>query len=520
MGALDRSTRLLSITGLVKDFGANRVLDGVDFALRAGEVHALLGENGAGKSTLIKIVAGVESRTAGDIAVCGRELPDHATPHDVEQAGVSFVHQDLGLIDTLTVAENIALPDHFSTRRGIISFRRTRARAARLLADLEVDLDPARDVGELHQDEKVMVAVARAFALDAKAIVLDEVSASLPTPEFERLAASLRRTTQAGIGYVYVTHRLTEVFDLATRVTVLRDGRVVGTGAVDELDHDQVVEWIVGRAVPPRTRTAARDRAARREGGRGLAVEGLQGPGLAAPISFVVSPGEIVALCGLVGSGVRAVARLLGGADAPDAGTATLDGAALALGAPHRLAAAGVAYVPGNRDAEGAIADLTIRENLFVADEPAAGAGPGFVRRPRAERSLALAAAERFRVRPGGDVERLVATLSGGNRQKVVFGRAMRRRPQLLVLEDPTQGVDIGSRAELHALMREAADAGMAIVFASSDFEEVASEADRALVLCQGRLWGELSGDELTSDRLARASYEDVHVSAEMEVVS
>jgi len=515
MGPADR-TPLLAIRGLVKDFGANRVLDGVDFDLRPGEIHALLGENGAGKSTLIKIVAGVETRTAGEIAVGGRPLPDHPTPADVEAAGVSFVHQDLGLIDTLSIAENIALPDHFATRRGLVSFRRTRARAGRLLADLDVALDPATEVGALHQDEKVMVAVARAFALRSRAIVLDEVSASLPTPEFERLARSLRRSTGAGIGYVYVTHRLTEVFDLATRVTVLRDGRVVGSANVADIGHDQLVEWIVGREVPPRARTGAAR--GERAPGRGLEVEGLLGAGLSAPVGFEVAPGEIVALCGLVGSGVRSVARLLGGAQAPAQGTATLNGVPLALGVPHRLAAAGCAYVPGNRDVEGALADLSIRENLFVADEPPGGDGPGFLRRPRAERELASTVAARFGVRPGDDVERPVATLSGGNRQKVVFGRAMRRRPALLVLEDPTQGVDVGSRAELHDLMRQAADAGMAIVFASSDFDEVAAEADRALVLCQGRIWGELAGDALTGDRLAQASYQDARASVPMEV--
>ena len=495
----------ISIRGLVKDYGRVRVLDGVDLDVHAGEVHALLGENGAGKSTVIKVLAGVESRTSGAIAIGGRELPAQPAAADVEAAGLAFVHQDLGLIDTLDVAENLALPRRFSTRAGLISFRRTRQRAAELLADLDIDLDPAARVGDLQQDEKVMVAVARAFALKARAIVLDEVSASLPTPEFQRFAEAVRRSTAAGIGYLYVTHRLDEVFDLATRVTVLRDGRVAGTALVADVSFDQVVEWIVGEPVPhrPRGRLSASPGAE-----AGLRVDALTGPGLQAPLNFTVRPGEVVGICGLVGSGVRAVAQLLGGATQAAGGTARFDDQLLPLGRPDRLAAAGCAYVPGDRDVAGALMDLSIRENLFVAKESTAVPdGAGAWRWPKRERALARAAVARFAVRPGDDVERPVATLSGGNRQKVVFGRAMRRDPKLLVLEDPTQGVDIGSRAELHGLMREAAAHGMAIVFASSDFDEVASEADRALVMCHGRLSCQVSGDELTSDHLARASY-------------
>lgn len=511
----DQIAPLLAVRALVKDFGANRVLAGVDFDVRPGEVHALLGENGAGKSTLIKIVAGVEPATEGTISVAGRALSTHPTPPEVAAAGVAFVHQDLGLIDSLSVAENIALPHHYRIRRGLVSFRETEAHARDLLRDLEVELKPSTIVGDLHQDQKVLVAVARAFALRARVIVLDEVSASLPTPEFERFAESIRRTTQAGIGYAYVTHRLTEVFDLAQRVTVLRDGMVAGTGDTKDLAYDQVVEWIVGRALSaPVEGTRTHNHAA----GPGLRVAGLLGPGLEAPVSFGVKPGEIVAFCGLVGSGVRAVPQLLGGATKPTAGKADLGGRELPLGIPHELAQSGVAYVPGDRDREGAFADLSIRENLFIAPDPRASGLAGKLRPPRSERASARTIAKQFHIKPGDDVERLVATLSGGNRQKVVFARAMRRKPQLLVLDDPTQGVDIGSRAELHALMRTASAEGTAIVFASSDFEEVASQAHRVLVTCQGRVAFELTGAELSANRLAEASYQDINAQSTAEV--
>jgi ribose transport system ATP-binding protein len=508
-----RDAALISIRGLVKDYGPNRVLDGVDFDLHEGEVHALLGENGAGKSTLIKIVAGVETRTDGTIEVCGRALSSHPSPVEVEEAGVAFVHQELGLVDTSTVADNIALPHHFESRWGLVSASRTEERAKRLLEELDVDIDPRAAVGELAQDQKVMVAVARAFGLNARAIVLDEVSASLPTPEFDRFADALRRSTKAGIGYLYVTHRLDEVFDLGTRVTVLRDGDVVGSAPVAEVKHDEVVEWIVGAPIPLRdARPSARPSPS---GGGGLRVRGLRGENLAEPLDLEIAPGEILGVCGLVGSGVRAIARLLGGAATPTAGEAMLAGVSLPLGDPVALAAADCAYLAGDRDAESVIGDLSIRENLFIAREPDGGDGPGFMRWPRHERSLALATAERFEVKPRGDVERPVATLSGGNRQKLAIARAVRRRPSLLVVEDPTQGVDVGSRAELHQVLADAAAEGMSILIASSDFEEIAEVADRVLVICQGRLAAEMAREEVSTERLAQASYRDLVTAAE-----
>ncbi len=514
-GSVTSGQPLIDIRGLVKTYGGTRVLDGVDFDVRAGEIHALLGANGAGKSTLVKVLAGIEPRTDGSVNVDGRPLPLHPRAIEVERAGLAFVHQDLGLVDSLSVAENLAIPGHFKTRLGLISFKRTHAEGQAILERLDINIDPATIVGQLSQDHKVMVCIARAFARDARAIVLDEVSASLPTPEFDRFADLVRRSTVSGVGYIYVTHRLDEVFDLANRVTVLRDGRVAGTAAVKDVSFDQVVEWIVGESLPARARkTAGKRPIGDVPENDGLDVRDLIGPGLDAPVSFRVGSGEIVGICGLVGSGVRTVAQMLGGATTPHGGTATIDGRTLSLGTPHALVGEGCAYVPGDRDIAGAILDLSIRENMFVAREPPGSGGPRFLRRPRSERLLAAATVGRFGVRPADNVERTVGTLSGGNRQKVVFGRAMRRQPRLLVLEDPTQGVDIGSRAELHTLMRQAASEGMAIVFASSDFDEVASEADRALVMCQGRLSREMKGEQLTTDRLAQASYEDIRDSS------
>jgi ribose transport system ATP-binding protein len=500
------SAPLLRIDGLVKDYGVNRVLDGVDLELRAGEIHALLGENGAGKSTLIKVVAGVVPATSGRIEVQGEALTAGFGPTDVGRAGLAFVHQDLGLVDELTVAENIALPDRFQRRLGLVSARRNERRAGALLADIGVEIPPSAAVGELPQDLKVMVAVARAFAMNAAAVVLDEVSASLPTPEFERFAQNVRTSAAAGIGYLYVTHRLSEVFDLADRVTVLRDGKVVATAAVGETSHDQLVEWIVGGALPSRSPASAAGATA--SASAGLVVEGLEGEGLTGPVGFGVAPGEIVAICGLVGSGTRDIARLLGGAARPAAGGARLGGRELSLGDPRALLRQGVSYLPGDRDREAAIGDLAVRENLFLTRRSARLAGFPRLRGTRREGAAAGQVMERFRVRPPDCGERPLATLSGGNRQKVVLARALGNRPSLLVLEDPTQGVDVGSREEIYAILADAAADGMSVVFSSSDFEEAAAEADRVLVVAQGAIVAELDREQADPERLTRISYE------------
>jgi ribose transport system ATP-binding protein len=472
--AVDRPVPLLAMSGISKHFGGEHALAGIDFELMPGEIHALLGENGAGKSTLIKILAGVVPRDVGEILVGDDALAASHSPADVKAAGVAFVHQDLGLAEHLSVAENIALSVGYATRHGLISFRRTRDQVGEILKKLGVDIDPDAAVAALSQDEKVMVAVAR----------------------------NLTYAKASGTGYVYVTHRLDEVFSFADRLTVLRDGKHVKTVAVRDSSYEQVVGWITGAAVveslPERLEQKDGDEDVR------LRVSGLLGSGLAEPINFSVRRGEVVALCGLVGCGAREVAAMLGGADRPRAGGATLDGAPLPLGAPRKLRAAGCTYVPGDRQAEGGVLGMSVRENLFLTR---AGGGESVFRDPRPERRSAVSLAKRFDVRPRERVDRPLSSLSGGNQQKVVAGRALRKGPKLLVLDDPTAGVDVGSRSQLHAILRDTAAAGTSVVFASTDFEEVASEADRALVLWNGRVHTELKGNGLTPERLSQACY-------------
>ncbi|MEA2330764.1 MAG: ribose transport system ATP-binding protein [Thermoleophilaceae bacterium] len=502
----DPAGDLLSVRGVAKAFGGEQALAGVDLALAAGEIRALVGENGAGKSTLVKILAGVVTRDAGEISVAGRSLELNCAPADVAECGLAFVHQDLGLIDTLSVAENVALDVGYARRFGLISFKETERLVAGALEAVGCAASPRALVGELAPDVRVMVAVARAFSADARVIVLDEVSSRLPGPDAARLTASLTRARDSGMAFVYVTHRLDEIFAVADTVSVLRDGAEVADARVADVDHDQLVEWIVGR--PPERAEHARPAASR--GGALLRVEGLRGGDLDRPLDFSVGAGEVLGISGLMGSGTSEVAAMLGGGARPLAGGATLDGVELALGRPAKLRAQGVSYVPGDRQGEGTISGFSVRENLFP-DRPG---GNGLLRRPRLEHGLALRLAERYGVRPAGAVEQPIETFSGGNQQKVVFGRALRAGPRLLVLDSPTAGVDVGARVELYRLMRAAADDGAAILLCSTDYEEVAAQADRALVLWRGHLTAELEGAALTVDRLTHASYARTEVTA------
>lgn len=413
---------LIDITGLEKRFGGQHALAGVDFRLNPGEIHALLGENGAGKSTLIKILAGVVTRDAGEIRVNGVALPRHHDQADSRAAGLAFVHQDLGLIGSLSVAENLALANGYARRGGLISHRRTERAAREVLERLQIELSPSATVASLPQDGKVMVAVGRAFSANASALVLDEVSSRLPGPETARLVESLRRSRREGIGYIYVTHRLDEVFEVADRVTVLRDGRRIMTADVSEVSIGDLIDAIAGsRHVDP----VRRERSVAPPVSKGLALEvkELSGPGLEAPVSLTAASGDVVAFCGLVGSGAQEVAALLGGAARPRAGRAILHGTPLRLGSPVALRKAGCEYVPGDRQAEGGMPSLTARENIFPGRRTASAAPDGIVVRPRRERKAATALLQRFEVRPAHS-ELPLDAFSGGNQQKVIVARA------------------------------------------------------------------------------------------------
>ncbi|MGP3534200.1 sugar ABC transporter ATP-binding protein [Microbacterium sp. RD1] len=499
----------LRFSALSKSFGHSVVLEDVSFDVEPGEIHALLGVNGAGKSTLIKILAGVYRQDAGSIEVQGESLPAGHDADAARAAGIAFVHQDLGLVEDLSVADNIALQLGFERRFGLVDARATSARVARVLATVGAEFSPERLVNSLSRDEQVLCALARALALDPRIVVLDEVSASLPKPEVERLATSLRSMRRGGAAFIYVTHRLDELTGLVDTVTVLRNGRKVVTAPLAELTHDALVRHIVG-SDPVRTAPDARsvDQGAARGEVPQLAVRELTTEQLSQPISFDVYAGEVLGICGLVGSGTRELAQALAGARRATGGSVQLRGESLPLGDTEGMARRGCTVVPGDRQREGIITGLGIRENLLPTRRKFGGWTSAGFRRPRGETTAVLETCETFGVVPRDRADRDVAELSGGNQQKIIFARALADRPEVAVLEDPTAGVDVGSRAVLYELMHDAARSGTAIVLISTDFEEVAAQSHRVLVLCHGEVSAEFrDARDVSADQLAEASY-------------
>lgn len=499
----------LSFMGMTKSFGPATVLREVTFDVEPGEIHGLLGTNGAGKSTLIKILAGIYQQDSGTIAVHGHDLPAGHDPAAAKAAGIAFVHQDLGLVEDISVADNVGLHIGFEKRRGLVSARGTSAKVTRVLEKVGAEFSPDRLVNSLSRDEQVLCALARALALDPQIVILDEVSASLPGPEMQRLATSLRAMRRTGVAFIYVTHRLDELATLVDRVTVLRDGARVVTAPVAELTHAELVRHIVGSepvaAQPhplPRVADTAKPRVAH------LVVDGLTTPELPDPITFDVRAGEVLGICGLVGSGTRELAQVLGGNQKPTGGSATLKGKPLRLGKPESLIRSKCTVVPGDRQREGILTGLGIRENLLPTRRDFGAWTRLGLRQPRRETHAVREVTERFTVVPRDLPDRDVSELSGGNQQKLVFARALADRPDVAVLEDPTAGVDVGSRAVLYELMHDAAQAGTAVILISTDFEEVAAQSHRVLVMSHGRVVTEFAGESRpNADALAEASY-------------
>lgn len=467
-------TPLLKLNAVAKSFGAVRALREVSFELHAGEVHALLGENGAGKSTLIKVIAGAHPPDAGALEIDG--VPHtRLTPAAAHKLGVACVYQQPALFADLTVAENVALrldqPRVFKT----IRWRAQQERAEKLLQRIGAKISPEREVRELSMPEQQIVEIACAIGTGARILILDEPTASLTQTEQHRLFAIVRDLKKSGVGIIYISHRLEEIFALADRVTVLRDGQSVLTRNVADITERDLIAAMVGREIsqiyPPRGTSA---------GEVTLEVRNLMGG-----ISFHVRAGEVVGMAGLVGAGRTELARTIFGITPAEDGEILLNGNRVTIGSPGHAVAAGIAYVPEDRRRHGVVLELPIAFNISMATLRELWL------RPRSERQLALEYIRDLAIKASGP-EAPGSSLSGGNQQKVALARWLATKPRVLILDEPTQGVDIGAKSEIHKLIRKLADDGLAVLMISSDLPEILGMSDRVLVMRHGKIAAEL----------------------------
>ncbi len=485
---------MLSVRGLSKSFGGVRALADVSLDVERSEVLALVGENGAGKSTLIRILSGAHAPDAGTLTVDGRD-PGSLSPQRARALGIAVIYQQPALLPDLSVAENVAMGDEPPGLLRRVDWAARRERARGLLARLGLALDPDRPARTLSMPEKQLCEIARALGADARVLVLDEPTAALAVPEVRTLLALLRELRSQGMAIVYVSHRLEEVFAIADRVTVLRDGAVVGTHAARDLDRASLIRLMVGREL-----LAEEPRATAAPGGTVLeAVRvGSRAAGVH-DVTLTLRAGEVVGLFGLVDSGRTELARVLSGLVPADTGEIRLAGAPAAIDSPARAAALGIAHVPEDRRQHGVVAPMSVAANCTLSVLKRIRRR-GLLDRAR-EEGLARGFVERLRVKTAS-LRSEVATLSGGNQQKVALARALATEPKVLILDEPTQGVDVGAKAEIHARVAELAATGLAVLAISSEVPELLALCDRIAVMSDGAVVAVLPRAEATPERL------------------
>ncbi|MFI7490588.1 sugar ABC transporter ATP-binding protein [Micromonospora echinaurantiaca] len=495
------SPPVLTMTGISKTFPGVRALDDVDFRLFPGEVHALMGENGAGKSTLIKVLTGVYDIDEGAITLAGEQVA-FAGPMQAAAAGVSTVYQEVNLCTNLSVAENIFIGRE-PRRLGAVRWGEMRRRARELLARLDLDLDVTAQLGTYSLAVQQMVAIARAIDVRARVLILDEPTSSLDAGEVAQLFRIMRQLRDQGIAILFVTHFLDQVYAVADRITVLRNGALVGEYRTGELPQFSLVEKMLGKELDVLERLDEQQKrtAANRSGAAPLVdVAELGRKGAVAPFSLRIHAGEVVGLAGLLGSGRTEVARLLFGADRADHGQVTLDGGRVSLRSPVQAIDRGVGFCSEDRRAEGVIPELSVRENMILAMQAARGWLRPVPRRRQDE--LVEKYIRALSIRPANP-DLPVRNLSGGNQQKVLLARWLITEPRLLILDEPTRGIDVGAKAEIQKLVLELSDGGMAVLFISAELEEVLRLSHRVAVMRDRTMVAQLDNDDtLDADRV------------------
>ncbi|MDH3661211.1 MAG: sugar ABC transporter ATP-binding protein [Alphaproteobacteria bacterium] len=487
---------LLEARGISKSFDGNTVLKDADLVVRAGEIHAVVGENGAGKSTLIKILAGVYQPNQGVLLVTGDERRLHS-PRDALDCGIVVIHQEFSLSPHLSAEENICLGHFPVTAIGTVDRREMRRRTLRLLERLAVNVDPAQAVGDLSVAQQQMVEIAKALSFDARVLILDEPTAVLDHDRVRTLFGVLDRLRTQGLGIVYISHHLDEVFEIADRVTVLRDGERTGQAAVSEIDHDWIVNRMIGRAFP------VHHKHVRSSGKIALRLDQFSQAGVFEDISLTVREGEIVGLAGLVGARRSEIAQAIIGLTRPTGGALQVFGERVTVTNPRAAAGLGIAYVTEDRKARGLFLNRPVSENLTMANLARFFRFP-FLRRA-AERRFVSDMIRALDVRLAS-VSAEMRTLSGGNQQKCLIGAALAVEPRILILDEPTRGVDIGAKQEIYRLVERLTSDGLAILLISSEMEEILRLSDRVVVLREGRVTATLGREEASEAKIMKAA--------------
>jgi simple sugar transport system ATP-binding protein len=492
---------LLQMRGIRKTFPGVRALDGVDFTVRRGEVHALMGENGAGKSTLIKALTGVYPRDGGEVLLDGVSI-DPRSPNDAQHLGISTVYQEVNLVPTLSVAENLFL-GRLPTVAGLaVRWGAVRKRSEAALQRLDLKLDVSRPLGSYSIAIQQMVAIARALDISAKLLILDEPTSSLDAGEVARLFAVIRRLREQGLGIVFVTHFLEQVYQVTDRITVLRNGRLVGEYETKNLPRAELIARMMGRELAEFGAAGHGSGASDVAAGQKptlLRVRGYGKRGTIQPFDLEIRRGEVVGLAGLLGSGRTEIARLLFGVDRADGGQAFVDDAPAALSSPRGAIRHGFAFLPEDRKTEGIVPELSVRENIILALQASKGWVRALSRRKQEElaehyvKALGIATPH---------AEQSIRNLSGGNQQKALIARWLASNPRLLILDEPTRGIDVGAKAEIQKLILELCREGMAVLFISSELEETVRCSDRVAVLRDRQKIGELEGERISEEAI------------------
>ncbi len=484
---------IVELNHIQKSFPGVKALDDVSFRLNAGEVLALLGENGAGKSTLMKILSGVYTKDSGDITIFGKSY-EHITPKLAQELGIVIIHQELQMCSHLTVAENIFLGRE-KTKNGILSNREMNEKAKEILEWLKIDLNPKTVVSNLPVSKQQMVEIAKALSMNAKILIMDEPTSALTSKEIDELFLIIKQLKKQGCGIVYISHRLEELEHIVDRVTIMRDGKYITSMNFHDTTMEEMIAHMVGREIKEKFPKVKTER-----GNKILEVKNVSAGSLVKDISFDVYEGETLGIAGLMGAGRTELTRVIFGIDPMDSGTLILDGKEIAIRCPMDAISAGIVLAPEDRKKDGLCVGLSIKDNVALPNMDMLCNSLGVVNKKK-EREMTKQAIQNLKIKTASD-EVNAGTLSGGNQQKVVIGKWLARQSRIVIFDEPTRGIDVAAKVEIYHLINELKKSGIGVIVISSEMPEILGVSDRILVMCDGRLTGEMQAEEATQDKI------------------